>query len=75
MKNRSHAAPKTFVDRYFEERLEYGGELWTRAEIVHDLRRVGTPERCIDRWLQGAEHRKSSGRLLSERPLRSSTIH
>lgn len=65
---------KTFVDRYFEERLDYGGELWTRSDIIRDLRRLGTPERCIDRWLQGAEHRKRSGRALAEMQPITSTV-
>lgn len=75
MRTKAQPAGKNFVDRYFEERLDYGGELWTRAEIIRDLRQIGAPERLIYRWLQGAEYRKTSGKTLLEMPPASLSIH
>lgn len=43
------------IDRCMHEVVLYGGELWTREEIIRDLKRQGLDVRCIDRYLQGSE--------------------
>jgi hypothetical protein len=44
------------LDRYLDELISYGGEPYTRAEVIADMQQSGTPQSCIDRWLQGYEH-------------------
>jgi len=44
------------LNRYLDELISYGGQPFTRAEIIADMQRSGTPQPCIDRWLQGYEH-------------------
>lgn len=68
------ARAKTFADRYLDEKLEYGGEWWSREDIIRDLRRMNVPDRSIDRWLQGAEHRKRSGHALLDLPSATSAL-
>ena len=41
--------------RYLDELISYGGQPFTRAEVIADMQRSGTPHFCIDRWLQGYE--------------------
>ncbi len=53
MKPRSPRMSPT--DRYLNELLDFGGEAATRAEIIADMQRQGTPQGLIDRWLQGQE--------------------
>jgi hypothetical protein len=43
-------------NRYLDELIDYGGEPYTRAEVILDMQRSNTPQPCIDRWLQGYEH-------------------
>jgi hypothetical protein len=42
--------------KYLDELIDYGGEPYTRAEVILDMQRSNTPQPCIDRWLQGYEH-------------------
>ena len=49
---------QTLVDRYLNELISYGGELWTRAEIIQDLKSMGCNDRMVDRYLQGTELRQ-----------------
>jgi hypothetical protein len=42
-------------NRYLDELIDFGGEPYTRAEVIAIMRAEGTPERLIDRWLQGQE--------------------
>lgn len=44
-----------YIDRYLNEMIEYGGYLMTRGEVIADMQSTGTPQGCIDRWLQGQE--------------------
>ena len=53
---------KTFVDRYLDELVEYGGEMWRRIDVIRDLKRCGLDDRCIDRYLQGMELRQELDR-------------
>ena len=48
---------RPLMDRYMNEQFSYGGELWTRADVIRDLKRIGADNRMIDRYLQGAEHK------------------
>ena len=41
---------------YLDELIDYGGEPYTRAEVILDMQRSNTPQPMIDRWLQGYEH-------------------
>jgi hypothetical protein len=43
------------TNKYLDELISYGGEPTTRAEVIADMQRMGTPQPCIDRWLQGQE--------------------
>lgn len=47
----------SFVDRYLNEPMEYGGVMSTRGQIIRDLQRRGVDAACIDRYLQGADLR------------------
>jgi hypothetical protein len=42
-------------NRYLDELIDFGGEPYTRAEVIATMRAEATPERLIDRWLQGQE--------------------
>ena len=42
-------------NRYLDELISFGGEPWTRAEVIAHMRAQGTPQPLIDRWLQGQE--------------------
>jgi len=44
------------IDRYLNEVIDYGGEPYTRAEVILDMQQRGIDQPCIDRWLQGNEH-------------------
>ncbi len=44
-----------FVSRYLDELLDYGGEPYTRGEIILDMQSQGMTEPEIARWLQGYE--------------------
>ncbi len=44
------------IDRYLNELIDYGGEPYTRAEVILDMQQRGIDQPCIDRWLQGYEH-------------------
>ena len=61
---------QTRMDRHLNELISYGGELWTRADITRDLKRMGAEDRMIDRYLQGAEQQKrlEANRLRSTPP-------
>ena len=48
-------SPARLIDRYLNERIDYGGEPFTRAEVILDMQQRGIPQPCIDRWLQGNE--------------------
>ncbi len=43
----------SFVDRYFNEIIDYGGLSFTRAEAILDMQQIGLTQPMIDRWLQG----------------------
>lgn len=43
-------------NKYLDELISYGGQPYTRAEVIADMQRSGTPQPLIDRWLQGQEH-------------------
>ena len=45
----------SFVDRYFNEIIDYGGLPCTRAEAILDMQQMGLTQPMIDRWLQGNE--------------------
>jgi hypothetical protein len=57
------------LDRYLDELISYGAEPYTRAEVIADMQQSGTPQPCIDRWLQGYEHtqrlRERKARLIT----------
>ena len=42
-------------NKYLSELISYGGELFTRAEVIADMQRIGLDQPSIDRWLQGQE--------------------
>ncbi|HLI77558.1 MAG TPA: hypothetical protein VKV02_11475 [Acidobacteriaceae bacterium] len=48
-------SPRRPLNRYLDELISFGGEACTRAEAIAQMRSEGTPERLIDRWLQGQE--------------------
>jgi hypothetical protein len=52
------------ANKYLDELISYGGEPTTRAEVISDMQPMGTPQPCIDRWLQGQEH---AARLRAQR--------
>jgi hypothetical protein len=37
------------------EIIDYGGEDYTRAEVIRDMQRMGESQAAIDRWFQGYE--------------------
>ena len=45
----------SFVDRYLNEIIDYGGLPCTRAEAILDMQQMGLTQPMIDRWLQGNE--------------------
>ena len=47
---------RRFLDKYLGEIIDYGGEPYTRAEVILDMQSKGIDQPCIDRWLQGYEH-------------------
>lgn len=47
------------TERYLGEKVNYGGQEVTRAEVIKDLRAQGASQRRIDRYLQGADRAKS----------------
>ncbi len=49
---------QTFLDRYLDEEVEYGGEWCRRIDVIRDLKRCGLDDRCVDRYLQGMELRQ-----------------
>ena len=48
-------ARRDLVSDYFNEPIFYGGLLCTRAEAIRDMEEQGLNQRCIDRWMFGAE--------------------
>ena len=46
---------QTFVSRYLDEIIDYGGLPCTRAEAILDMQQMGLTQPEIDRWLQGNE--------------------
>jgi hypothetical protein len=51
-------APKdstTFVSKYLNEMIDYGGSPLTRSEVILDMQRDGCSQAMIDRWFQGYE--------------------
>ncbi len=50
---------RRFIDKYLNEIIDYGGEPYTRAEVILDMQARGIDQPCIDRWLQGYEHAQS----------------
>ncbi len=48
-------ARRDLVSDYFNEPIFYGGLICTRAEAIGDMEAQGLNQRCIDRWMQGAE--------------------
>ena len=62
------------ISSYLTEIIDYGGELCTRAEAIADMQRMGLPQGCIDRWLQGYELAQRIGeRRASVEPTESQT--
>lgn len=45
------------LERYLSEPICYGGEVWARGAVMLDRKRAGMDDRCVDRYLQGAELR------------------
>ena len=59
-------------NKYLDELISYGGQPFTRAEVIADMQRDGTPQLLIDRWLQSQEHaarRHAQHRLVWLTPL------
>ena len=48
-------ARRDLVSEYFNEPIFYGGLICTRAEAIADMEAQGLNQRCIDRWMFGAE--------------------
>lgn len=48
-------ARRDLVSDYFNEAIFYGGLICTRIEAIRDMEEQGLNQRCIDRWMQGAE--------------------
>lgn len=46
---------RKLASRYLNEVIDYGGEPYTRAAVILDMRAMGTTQAMIDRWLQGFE--------------------
>ena len=46
------------LQKYLNEEMEYGGELWPRGKVILDLKRKGATRKQIDMYLIGAEKRK-----------------
>lgn len=46
---------QTLVDAYMNEIIDYGGEDYTRAEVIRDMQRMGYGPRDIDLWFIGYE--------------------
>ncbi len=46
----------TLVEHYLNEIIDYGGEPYTRGEVILDMQRIGATQGMIDRWFQGYEH-------------------
>ena len=40
---------------FFNEPIFYGGLICTRSEAIGDMEEQGMNQRCIDRWMQGAQ--------------------
>lgn len=55
----------TMVDEYMNEIIDYGGEDYTRAEVIRDMQRIGQSQAQIDRWFQGYE----LGKAITQRRL------
>ena len=47
--------PSPYLDRYLNELIDYGGEPYTRGEVIAEMQAEGIPQPMIDRWLQGQE--------------------
>ena len=60
---------RSFVEQYLDQPVEYGGEVWTRAEVIRDMRSRGVANVLIDRWLQGADLRLERGLSLLDLPM------
>ena len=45
----------SYIDRYLNEVIDYGGLDYTRGEAILDMQRMGMTQPEIDRWLQGNE--------------------
>jgi len=54
--NPAKLTPVRALNKYLDEIIDYGGYPHTRAEVIADMQQSGTPQPCIDRWLQGQEH-------------------
>jgi hypothetical protein len=48
-------AKRSVVTDFFNEPIFYGGLICTRAEAMRDMEEQGMDQRCIDRWMQGAQ--------------------
>jgi len=46
---------RSVVSDFFNEPIFYGGLICTRAEAMRDMEGQGMDQRCIDRWMQGAQ--------------------
>ena len=51
----SSSAKRTVVSDFFNEPILYGGLICTRTEAMQDMEEQGMDQRCIDRWMQGAQ--------------------
>ena len=49
------ASKRNLVSEYFNEPIFYGGLICTRAEAIKDMEEQGLDQRCIDRWMHGAQ--------------------
>ncbi len=49
------ARKPTMVGRYMNEIIDYGGEPYTRAEVIRDMQTSGATQAMINLWFQGYE--------------------
>jgi hypothetical protein len=48
-------AQRNAASDFFNEPIFYGGLICTRTEAMQDMEEQGMNQRCIDRWMQGAQ--------------------
>jgi hypothetical protein len=43
-------------DDYFNQKINYGGETRTRAEVISEMQGLGVHQRLIDAYMMGTEY-------------------